>query len=72
MAGKKETTITEDFEAIETLIEKMDDEEISLDESFTLYEESMKLLKDLSKRIDKVEEKVKLLNEDGELEDLDE
>ncbi len=71
MESENSTTIKEDFEAVEEIIEKMDDNDISLEESFSLYEEGMKLLKQLSGRIDRVEEKVKILNEDGGLTDLD-
>ncbi len=67
-----ETTIREDFDALEAIIEKMDDAEVSLEDSFTLYEDGMKLLKQLSGRIDTVEEKVKKLSEDGSVSDLDE
>ena len=67
-----ETTIREDFDALEGIIQKMDDAEVSLEDSFTLYEDGMKLLKQLSGRIDMVEKKVKKLNEDGSMGDLDE
>ena len=67
-----ETTIREDFDALEAIIEKMDDAEVSLEDSFTVYEDGMKLLKQLSGRIDTVEEKVKKLSEDGSVSDLDE
>ncbi len=70
--GKSETTIKEDFEALESIIEKMDGADVSLEDSFALYEDGMKLLKNLSGRIDLVEEKVKKLNEDGSIGDLDE
>lgn len=71
MAKKEETTIKEDFEALEGIIDRMDDDDASLEDSFLLYEDGMKLLKQLSERIDTVEEKVKKLNEDGSLGDLD-
>ena len=67
-----ETTIREDFDALEAIIEKMDDAQVSLEDSFALYEDGMKLLKKLSGRIDTVEEKVKKLSEDGSVSDLDE
>ena len=72
MSDKKETTIKEDFERLEGIIEKMDDDELSLEDGFSLYEDGMMLLKQLSGRIDMVEKKVKMLNEDGSLGDLDE
>ena len=67
-----ETTIREDFDTLEGIIDKMDAPELSLEESFGLYEDGMKLLKQLSTRIERVEEKVKKLNEDGSMSDLDE
>ena len=72
MPKKKETTIKEDFTKLEEIIDKMDGEEVSLEDSFSLYEEGMKLLKQLTGRIDTVEKKVKLLNEDGGMEDFNE
>ena len=72
MTDKKETTIKEDFEAIEEIIDRMDEDEVSLEDSFGLYEKGMELLQSLSGRIDMVEKKVKKLNEDGSLGVLDE
>ncbi len=69
--AEKKTTIKEDFLSLEEIIEKMDDDEMSLEESFLHYEEGMKLLKELSGKIDMVEQKVKVLNEDGSIGDLD-
>ena len=69
---KEQSKISDDFEKLENIIADMDGDDISLEDSFALYEDGMKLLKSLSCRIDEVEERVKLLNEDGSLGDLDE
>ena len=45
----------------------MDDGEVSLEESFTLYENGMKLVKEAGERIDLVEKKVRVLQENGTL-----
>ena len=44
----------------------MEQEDISLEESFQIYKEGMELLKKCNQAIDKVEKQVLVLNEDGE------
>ncbi len=63
-------TIEENFLKIEEIIEKLESEEVSLEESFAAYSEGMKLLKACSNQIDKVEKKVLKLAEDGNLTEL--
>ncbi len=55
------------FSQIETILEQMDDKEISLEKSFLLYEEGMKKLKQCNDKIDQVEKKMLVLREQGEL-----
>ncbi|MBQ5534235.1 MAG: exodeoxyribonuclease VII small subunit, partial [Lachnospiraceae bacterium] len=54
------------------ILEQMEDEDISLEDSFALYEKGMKVLKETSSAIDEVEKKVKLIDEEGKTEDFDE
>ena len=75
MAGKKkaeETTLTleENFARLEKTIERLEDEDISLEEAFAAYSEGMSLLKNCNEQIDRVEKKVLKLAEDGGLEEL--
>ena len=72
MAEKKSATIEENFKEMEELIHVMDEEEISLEESFSLYEKGMKLLKDTKEKIDTVEKKVLMLQKDNSLTEFDE
>ncbi len=67
-AEKKENklTIEESFSKIEEIIEKLENPEISLEDSFQEYQAGMKLLKDCDKQIEKVEKKVLVLEETGE------
>ena len=67
---KKENENLEDlFAEVEQLIAHME-EDISLDESFVCYEQCMKKLKHCSERIDSIEKKMLVLNEQGMLEEF--
>ena len=61
----------ENFSAVEELIGQLEAEDISLEEAFTAYSKGMKLLKQCSEQIDRVEKQVMKLNEEGGLEPLD-
>ena len=58
--------LEEAFEKLEKTVEALEREDISLDESFRIYQEGMELLKKCNLEIDQVEKKVLVLNEDGE------
>lgn len=58
------------FIQVEEIIEKMQDNEISLEESFSLYESGMKALKKCNDKIDTVEKKLLKMNAQGELEEF--
>ena len=66
----KEMTIEESFARLEGMVKALDSDEITLEESFKLYEEGMKLIKDVSGRIDLVEKKIRILESQGGTEDF--
>lgn len=66
MAVKKERTIEETLKDLEELIKKLESGESSLEESFEYYETGMKLVKSCNDKIDKVEKKIIVLEENGE------
>lgn len=66
----KELTLEENFSKLEEIIEKMQRQDVSLEESFALYEQGMKTLKNCNKKIDAVEKKMLKMNEAGELEEF--
>lgn len=71
MAEKKEKSLEEQsleeiFSDLEQTIKKMEEGEISLEESFQLYHQGMDMLKACNSKIDKVEKKLLLLDEEGE------
>lgn len=61
MAAKK--TLEQSFEQLETIVSQLEQEDISLEESFQLFNNGMKLLKECNDSIDKVEKKLIVLNE---------
>lgn len=63
-------TLEDNFLKIEEVIEKLESDDISLEDAFAAYSEGMKLLKDCNCQIDKVEKKVLKLTEDGEMTEL--
>lgn len=70
MTEEKQSSLEELMEEIEDILDKMDEKEISLEDSFLLYEEGMKKLKLCNSRIDQVEKKMLVINEEGELEEF--
>lgn len=71
MAEKKEQSLEDQsleeiFSSLEQTIKEMEDGEISLEESFQLYHRGMDMLKVCNSKIDKVEKKMLLLDEEGE------
>ena len=63
-------SLEENFAKLEEAVEKLEAEDISLEESFRIYKEGMELLRQCNADIDKVEKQVLLLNETGELEEF--
>lgn len=62
--AKTTKSVDELFHNLDQVIEQLENEEISLEKSFDLYQEGMKLLKDCNESIDKVEKKLIVLNEE--------
>ena len=72
MAKKKETAdqeqfrLEEAFDRIEALLEKLQDKDVTLEESFGLYQEGMGLLKLCNENIDHVETQMLQIDEEGQ------
>ncbi|MCR5527065.1 MAG: exodeoxyribonuclease VII small subunit [Lachnospiraceae bacterium] len=67
-AKKKELTIEEGFKHLDEAVKKMDSDDITLEESFAVYEKAMQVLKSTREKIDEVEKKVMVVNENGDRE----
>ena len=70
MAKKKEEALEGRLSQIEEIIRKMEEPEVSLDESFKLYQAGIEQLKYCNKILDEVEKKMQVLNQNGELMDF--
>lgn len=67
MAGKKkDVTLEAAFSQLEEILQALEQEDITLEDSFALYKQGMELLKLCNDSIDKVEKKVLVLSGDGE------
>ena len=64
-------SIEQALAALEEVLDKMQDEETTLEESFACYEYGMKLLKHCNATIDRVEKRVQQISEDGEVTEFD-
>ncbi|MBQ9827835.1 MAG: exodeoxyribonuclease VII small subunit [Lachnospiraceae bacterium] len=62
--AKKEMTIEKAFTDIEEIIEKMEDDDITLDESMKLYNDGVKLLKYCNDTLDRTEKELIVLKEE--------
>lgn len=67
----QDLSIEDAFAQIRSLLQDMEREDATLEESFANYEKGMKLIQYCNAKIDKVEKKVQKLNEDGTLEDFE-
>lgn len=63
-------SLEEAFEQIEDMIEQLEKEDITLEDSFRAYQEGMKLLKYCDEKIDRVEKQVLKINEAGDLDEF--
>ena len=67
MRAEKEKSLEAAFAELDVMLEKLADREVSLEESFAVYAEGTKLLKYCNDKLDQVEKKMLVLNEEGEL-----
>lgn len=60
--NKKELNIEESFKSLDKIIEQMDDDKCSIEKGLELYETGVKMVNELSKKIDKIDKDLKVLN----------
>ena len=77
MAGRKKTevrekepTLEECMQELDTILKELDGEELSLEDSFAMYQKGMTLLKSCNEKIDTVEKKILIMNGDGGLDEF--
>ena len=67
---KNERALEDMFTELDQVVADLENTEISLEDSFKLYHKGMELLKVCNDKIDKVEKKMLILDEDGEQHEL--
>ena len=60
-------TIEESIKELDLIVQRLESREISLEDSFVMYQKCMELLRQCSGKIDTVEKKMLKINEDGGL-----
>ena len=58
--------IEENFKELDELLEKMQDEDVSLDESFEMYKKGVEIVKDSNEQIEKIEKQIEVLEEESD------
>ena len=61
---KKEPGFEQSLTRLEEIVDKLESEELELEESLTLFEEGVKLAEQCNRRLDQAEKKVTLLIKD--------
>lgn len=65
MSEEKQLSLEEAFDKLETVIEKLEQTDTSLEESFHAYKEGVELVTLCNGMIDRVEKEVRILTEGG-------
>lgn len=68
--NKQEMGLEERFAAIESILDQMEDENVTLDESFELYKKGMEQMKVANQALDQIEKAMLVMNESRELEEF--
>ena len=68
--GLEEISLEEAFGILGEIARSLEEESISLEDSFSAYKKGMDLLKICNDKIDQVEKKVLVLNEEGGLDEF--
>lgn len=64
-ASEEQESLEDLFAGLDGVVEKLEQGETSLEESFRLYQAGMEMLKKCSKKIDAVEKQILILEENG-------
>lgn len=59
----KAQALEQSFEKLEQIIGNLENGDVSLEDSFKLYNEGMKLIQNCNQQLDKVEKKIVVLNQ---------
>ena len=63
VTNRKAKSIEKSFQELDEILEQLEDEEVTLEDSFKLYQKGMKLVKECNTSIDKVEKELIVISE---------
>lgn len=66
----EDLSLEESFSRLDEMLNRMEERELPLEESFRLYQQGMELLAYCNQKIDTVEKKILIMNGDGELDEF--
>lgn len=64
--AKEEKTMDEMFKELDALIQAMEEPDVSLEDSFRMYHQGIDMLKACNDKMDKIEKKMLVLDNEGE------
>lgn len=70
MKDKTEKSLEDRFAELENIIEKMEEADVTLDQSFELYKQGVSEVKAANTLLDTIEKAMLVLNEEGQLEEF--
>ena len=70
-ANRQDRPIEEVFAELEKILDRMQDPQVTLQESFALYEKGVQDIRLCDELLDKIEKKMQLLNQDGSVRPFD-
>lgn len=62
---ENKNTIEQNFEQLEEILRNMQSEDVTLDKSFELYNQGLKLVQDCNSKIDTIEKQIKIIEGDN-------
>ena len=66
-----ELTVEQSFARLDEMVSALESEDVSIEDSFRIYQDGMKLLKKVGQKLDGYEKKMLSLTEDGVLEEFE-
>ena len=67
---EKKITIEESLAEVSEIVKKLESEETTLEDAFSIYEQGIQKVAQCNKVIEEIEKKILVLNEDGSLEEM--
>lgn len=70
--AKKKQTFEEKLEELESTVKDMENSKISVNDLFEKYKKSKQLINELNVELDSLEQKIEIVNDEGEIEKFNE